>query len=384
MKLTDLVKKESERTKQEISFEVQVEKPKKIFKKERVWLNDEEDQIKTNDISAENNTVQTHFEHHSNTVLSESNNTLNSVESVSENAELVSKHAFKKSLNSVETTPIKHLLNTIVGKEREFLFFLVQECQNNGSLTTPPLTSEKLKKVLNYSTDGLKTVIYRLSKKGIIERAEKKIGRTGWVSYRISKSLFDDVVREKDTLNGVESVSKHPFKQGQTALYSSIIDPLKEELRTNTIKIPESLKTVISKKEIEDLLSKKLITEEDLAQSVEHFAYDFSNNLVKAKSNPISLFFGLSRSGKVYRSITLIETENQELREYEKSIQAVEAENQRLKNLELREKFEAHKKTNPEFLEEIQKKHKNSAFVLSPELLEKMAMAEFEVKNGQS
>jgi hypothetical protein len=375
LKLTDLVKKESERTKQEISFEVQPEKTKKVFKKERVWLSDEEDRIQTNDVPANKNTVQTHFEHRLNTVSLESNSTLNGVETGSENARSVSKHPFKQSSKGVESTPIEHHLNTIVGKEREFLFFLVQECQNNGSLTTPPLTSDKIKKVLNYSTDGLKTVIYRLSKKGIIERAEKKIGRTGWVSYRISKPLFDDVVREKDTLNGVELVSKHPFKQGQTALYSSIIDPLKEELRTNTIKIPESLKTVISKKEIEDLLSKKLITEEDLAQSIDHFAYDFSNNLVKAKSNPISLFFGLSRSGKVYRSITLIEQENQELRDYEKSLQEVENENKRLKGLDLKAKFDRHLQENPTWLDEVREKHKN--LVKSEELLQKVAFQEF-------
>ena len=339
MKLAELVRKESERTNQEIKFDSTTassieNKPNKIFKKERAWIED-----------------------------TDPKGTFNGVETVS-------KGTFKQGRNGVEPTPFQHRFNTIVGKERKFLFFIINECQNNGSLSTPPLTSEMIKKAMNYSLDGLKTVIYRLTKKGILQRGEKKTGRTGWVSYKVNKEIFNEAIRAKETFNGVETVLESPLKQGLNGPNSSSIINL--ELNTTTIQIPEDIKTLISAKEVCEILNKGVLSEEDLQRSLEQFAYDFKNNLVKSKTGPVNLLFGLLRGGKPYRSLKMIEMENEELREYQRALAALESQNKELKEVELKNKFQIFLENNPNFIEET-RKTTGENFNLSDEMLKKLA-----------
>ena len=138
--------------------------------------------------------------------------------------ELVSKVGSERSLNTIYPTPISHHLDTIVGREREFLFFVANQCQKNGSLKTPPLTIEKVKTVLSCSKDSIKTVVYRLTQKSILSRETRKMGRGGWVCFSLPKTIYDQILSQEDFRNGVEMVLKVGSEQGLKS--SSKIDSI--------------------------------------------------------------------------------------------------------------------------------------------------------------
>ena len=235
------------------------------------------------------------------------------------------------------------LLFKVVGLQRQVLLTIFSILQSNGSRTSPPIAIEVIARRVNTTVGNTQNAIKELIKKNLILRKDFQRGRGGWTIYELEETIFSTLDKEKirESLENLQRVSIQQMgatirETGPNS--SSVI--LKENKKLHTIQIPEDLKTLISSKEVSSILEKGLLPEEDLQRSLEHFAYDSKNNLVRAKTSPVNLLFGLLRSGKPYRSLKLIELENEELREYQKSLAVLENQNRELKEAEQKNKFQ--------------------------------------------
>ena len=273
---------------------------------------------------------------------------------------------------------------SIVGLQRKILDYLFLKAQGTGSLSTDKIFTEVIAEMLKCSIETVRTSTQRLEKKGLIIRKEYKSGRGGFSIFEIEKTAYQKMVFENNSKTIIEQSSNNsntqPNTQPKTNLANSSND-LKYSNITTSIQIPENLKTSISLKEIQKLLEKQLLNEEDLMKSLEHFSYDLENNLVRAKTSPINLFFGLVRSGQRYKSLKLLDLENRELQEYQNQLQKLEEENKRLKELELKEKYHSFKEKNPEFLKQIKAENQ---FLKTDEMADKIGFSKFLEEQQQS
>lgn len=290
--------------------------------------------------------------------------------------EIVLEQSLKQSLNSVEQLHF----NTIVGKEREFLFYIAYQCQKTGSLITENLTSEQFKKDLNYSTDGLKTVIYRLTKKSILKRNSTKIGRSGWVKFELTKENYNLIIKHKEYLNTIQTRFKHPFKESLNGGYNN-----NEYINKNTnteehiFSIADNLSSFgIGQKQLNSILKLNELSSEDIQLSLDNYSYDLQKNKIKANLN---LFFGILRKKSQYISQEYSQNLEQEISKELKRIQSTKELEKEKAKMEMMIKYESYKIENPHFLEQVKNKQK---FQVSGEVLENIAFQEFTERNQET
>ena len=319
-----------------------------------------------------------------NSVTSESKQSPNGVEKDL----TVSKRSSEQGLNSVTSESkqspngVENIdSNLLIGRERQLLDFLVFECQRIGSLQTEPLTIERIKEVLNASTDAVKTAIKRLTSKGFISRGFRKNGRSGWVQYQVSKTTYERVLYSKTVskrgLNSVESASERRPEQGpKQGLNSSYSNSNNLNINTNTIELPESLRRFgISTVNLQALVTSGKTTQEVVERSLAALSFDVENGKT---GNLANILFGVLGSGREYISQKYSESLQKELDEELARIQRAEESQRKLTETKLQIRFRTFLNENPTFLEEIRGQHRG--FVQTQELLEKMAFEEFKAR----
>jgi predicted DNA-binding transcriptional regulator len=290
--------------------------------------------------------------------------------------ELVLKKGIKQGLDTINSTPKKHHLDTIVGKEREFLFFIAKQCQKNGSLITQPLTIEKIKMVLSYSNDGIKTVVYRLTNKGLIARDRNKKGRAGWVCYSLTKEIYDQILSQEDFEIGVEMVLKKALKQGLNQSYSSnnlysITNTTEVEIPE--FQIPENVRSLgIGQKSLQALVRDNFLSFDEIQESLNSFSYDILKNTIKNKT--AGLFFGILRKKTPYISSEYIQNQEREIKEQVFRYEQLIAQRKKLEELKIFQNFKNYIQENPDFMKSVKLEQK---FEVSDSILESIAFAKF-------
>jgi hypothetical protein len=380
MKLTELVQKESERTKEVI------EQPKKVFKKERIWLEEEntiEKPLKDNktDLSIENS------------IKKDNEKTIN-IEKISlkyvkpiEKEDIYRKDMFSIE-NKLETKDRKDILisidkpfnfHSIVGLQQRTMLLIYEHCKMIGSKETSALGINFFTEKLGISQLNAHNALNELLRKNVIKKIEYKRGRGGY-----SRFSFEDSIWNIIGLN-IEKISLTYFNKNieQTienpANSSGILS--NSNNKNTTIQIPENLKMLISQKEIEKLIEKG-ITEESIEFSLKHFSYDLENNLVRSKTSPINMFYGILRGGNTYKSLKLMELENEELKNYQSELLKLEMENKRLKENDLSAKYQDFIQKNPEYFSKIREDQPlNVRKNLSDEVVANLAFQSWKEKN---
>lgn len=306
--------------------------------------------------------------------------------------ETIHKQYWNNDKTIVEQTETEHKTiqqsKAIVGLQRKILNYLFHKAQSLGTRETGRLYSEQMAESLGCTIETVRTSLQRLEKKGQLKRKEYKSGRGGFSSFEIPVHAYNEMVLEnnsgtylKQNENNYKTIIKHQDNESTTQLKTqpktTDIDSSSNVLNLNkeilTITIPENLKKLVSKKELEKIIAKQILEEDQLQVSLDNFSYDLENNLVKAKTSPINLFFGLTRSGQIYKSTKLIELQNQELREHLAEVERMQQETKALKEAQLRIKFQEYKLKNPDFV----KSFENNSFIQSEEMSERLAFQSF-------
>lgn len=269
--------------------------------------------------------------------------------------------------------------SAIVGLQRKILDYFFLKAQSLGSRETGKIQTEVLAEMLACTVETVRTSVQRLEKKGFIKRLEYKSGRGGFSVFKIDSKAFQELAIENNSKTILKQNSNSSKTEPKTEPKTDVVNSSRDiEISLipiiQEIQIPTVLKSIISKKEISDLLNNGHLSETELRESLEHFAYDLENNFVKSKGHPINLFFGLSRSGKKYRSLKLLEQQNSELRDYQKDLMKLEYEEMQLKEAALKVKFREFIGKNPNYLEETRTAN---PMVSTDETIEKLAFSQW-------
>jgi hypothetical protein len=191
------------------------------------------------------------------------------------------------------------VLRTLVGKERDLLLFVVNECRLCGELVTPPLTLERLSEVLDCRSNRAKNVINRLADKDLISRAEAKPGRGGWSRFGISRELLQAVILcesdSKRVANGYQTGSKQVAKRvaERVAEPPVVVVSLGSEASKNynysEIDLPASLLRLgLTKQSLVD----SALTPTEMQASLDDFAYDLDAGILRPRKGPLALLIG--------------------------------------------------------------------------------------------
>jgi len=224
-------------------------------------------------------------------------------------------------------------LDTATGKEEKLLFYLFENCRNNGSLVTKKLSSEKLQSLLMVNATRLRNIIYRLSTKGLITVDTIKNGMNAWRIFRFSEEVFQKLVIEEKVRKEFADEEQFSTKTLNERNYSNnkehdktINKPLAYALAEPLANAPSSssvLNITTTTEETENFDIEPLahigFTNQHLNQIIKHgkietsfiqqsiyaFAYDLeTGNAKKITTSPLNFFMGILKRGNIYTPLS--------------------------------------------------------------------------------
>ena len=87
----------------------------------------------------------------------------------------------------------------LVGNQRLIIIALYKNMKINKSDTTEELTLELISKITGVNQKSLKNTLFRLNNGGVLIRVDQKVGRGGWVKYKINANIIKEI-QEKEFL----------------------------------------------------------------------------------------------------------------------------------------------------------------------------------------
>ena len=249
-------------------------------------------------------------------------------------------------------------VRSLVGQNKKLLNIFFEDCKRQGSTTTGKFTREVLSQLLEVKPSTVKTLIYRLSLGGYIDRLPGRKGRGGWIQVAIPRHIYDQLmILESETTSGVISgyFDTKRSTQGSTTKStnpSSSSSSLKNEFTTSTRELPEDWKNVnipaelqaigVSQSHIRQIFSDGLLTSDEVQDSFDSFSYDLKHNKVHASYGPLRLLMGVLRKRKSpYISEAMLSAEKQELESYMNKIKEAEEVKKRHAEMALIKKFDS-------------------------------------------
>ena len=220
----------------------------------------------------------------------------------------------------------KNTFFALSGIQKELLEVLYSSCRNMGQKVTQKLSIQYLKEQVNKDTGTTKNAVHRLIKKHLISKYQFKNGRGGWTQYRLTDSVYSELLQNetgsKVVANYQQTGSKvvaQPVAEVVASPPSSISSIL-NNINTNTtssltsdegtqlspewsnIQTPEILKELgFGKKHISDMKRNFKFSALDIQELLDLYAYDLGQGeLDKLKSrniNPVRYFFGCLKKG---------------------------------------------------------------------------------------
>ncbi|STY82936.1 Uncharacterised protein [Legionella quateirensis] len=85
----------------------------------------------------------------------------------------------------------------LVGNQRAIIIALYKNIKINKSDTTDELTLESISKLTQVNQKSLKNTLFRLNNAGILIRADQKVGRGGWVKYKINTQIIREIQQKE-------------------------------------------------------------------------------------------------------------------------------------------------------------------------------------------
>ena len=206
-------------------------------------------------------------------------------------------------------------------QEENFLNYLFEICSNIGQRETPKIMNREITtNILKTSAGGLRSLVWRLSKKNVLKISNSKNGPSGWRIYelpedtykhystqrnieRASRERHESVTRAspnaslRASLNSSSSSSSFIYKETTTELEN-------QNDEWSKIQTPEILKKYhFGKGIITQVMSRNLLSPGELQESLNAFAFDIEENKViqvKKIRNATSYFMKIMNSKSPY------------------------------------------------------------------------------------
>ncbi|WP_133137682.1 hypothetical protein [Legionella rowbothamii] len=131
---------------------------------------------------------------HANSVLN--NNTNNGSQSVHVKVNDLASKTVDAQVSVLEKNP-QISFSKLVGNQRAIIIALYKNIKINKSDTTDELTLESISKLTQVNQKSLKNTLFRLNNAGILIRADQKVGRGGWVKYKINTHIIREIQQKE-------------------------------------------------------------------------------------------------------------------------------------------------------------------------------------------
>lgn len=213
---------------------------------------------------------------------------------------------------------LENQLDYLTGKERKLVNYLFKKCQTSASLETSPITTDELKNFLLISSDHLRNLIFRVSKKNIITIKSLKNGRYGWRKFELNKDIFQQMSLYESVNNSLSFHEQSVSKQIAQPLAESLALPSSSSsnIKNTTTMTQEGLPDEWQEIDISPLaefnfhpghlkqLFKHQCELEMVEKSIEYFAFDLTENQKhkNIQTDPINFFMGIMKRAGVYNA----------------------------------------------------------------------------------
>jgi len=262
-------------------------------------------------------------------------------------------------------------VSALVGLQRSILFLIFNECQLNRAEISSPLSLEHVAAHCDSTEKTVKNAIYRLIQKRFISRAHYKDGRGGWTQYKLSKTVFQDILHyetvSKVEANRKQTISKVVAKvvaQPEADFSSSSSYVFNKDLQTTTTDEPELHKDDsaklppewaqvdcsplsdigFTKTHLLQIFRQGKLSATEVQDSIHFFVFDLKRNGKGKELNgpPLNFFMGILRKCIPYAPPENFESPVDEARRKTLEFKARkelerQAEEQQLLNLEFNE-----------------------------------------------
>ncbi len=120
----------------------------------------------------------------------------------------------------------RHTYSSLVGLQKSLIDFYYESITAHGGECTHEIRAKELQTLMGCSLRGIINANHKLTKAGLIRRADYKDGRAGWTKFSIEKSVKEDMhkqlmIRERSP-NGNRTVTKpSPERSPQSSCSSS-------------------------------------------------------------------------------------------------------------------------------------------------------------------
>jgi predicted transcriptional regulator len=206
------------------------------------------------------------------------------------------------------------------GHEAQLLQLIFDECHQTGDLLSPPLTLDRIAAFLESRKDTAKTIVYRLTKKGLVRRENSAVGRGGYTRFRLEKELYqalliretgnkrrtnrEQIDNKQGTQQGTERVTNPPSSSSKELDLNkltnteepvvSILSPEWSQIDTTPIS-----EIRFGRSQLVQLFQIQKLTVEQVQESIYAFAFDLEVNGKKKDINgpTLNYFMGILRKG---------------------------------------------------------------------------------------
>lgn len=203
--------------------------------------------------------------------------------------------------------------SSLVGLQRNTLFYIFDSCRFRGSKTSGPIIIQNLAEPLNSTPAAIRKAIQRLEQKGCVQRTSYKDGRGGWTEYKVSDDIYSALLLNKSRAKYEPKLSQSEVKVGlqlepqlrPTSLSSNNINIntiTTEDKNLNEIQIPLILKEKgFGLSHLKQIISRYDFSIIEIQGFLEAYAFDLQNDhgkkLEARGTNLIGYFFGALKNG---------------------------------------------------------------------------------------
>ena len=220
--------------------------------------------------------------------------------------------------NGYKLSPID-CFSSISGVQRNLIISIYNECKNNRSIITNPLSLEYLASSVKSNKNTVKTTLKRLEKKNLITRDSYKEGRGGWTKYRLSNSLYQELLQyestkldtetgtnwvqteyklgtEQDTELGTQLSSSSSILNITTTTQQIAHDDETEQHRLDLVNLEPLTSIGFTENHFTQLTKVGIHSFEMIQDAIYAFSYDLQKKAVNPK-NPLNMFMSVMKKG---------------------------------------------------------------------------------------
>ncbi|WP_131784003.1 hypothetical protein [Legionella gresilensis] len=180
-------------------------------------------------------------------------------------------------------------------KERDLLEIIFEQCKNNGTLISPPISTEEIRKELDISAERVRNLIFRITKKGGVKILRYKNGMNAHRVFELPKSIYQFMIDKKISVE-----QKHPELATSIAINDNNENLLLTE-EWSQIDIEPLSEIGFSRTHLNQLYRSNCTNPEIVQKSINHFAYGIENNAkFKSYSDPLNVLMGVLRKGQAW------------------------------------------------------------------------------------